>query len=61
MTENEARAHAEGLALSMGITFYVVRARDGEFLPVQRYRKTARLSQRSSRPSAQTIDGSSKR
>ena len=35
MTEEEARAHAEGLALSMGIIFYVVRTGDGDFLPVQ--------------------------
>jgi hypothetical protein len=35
MTEEEARRQAEGLALSMGITFYVVRSRDGRFLPVQ--------------------------
>src|SRR5215470_12825569 len=32
MTEEEARAHAEGLALSMGIIFYVVRTGDGDFL-----------------------------
>ena len=35
MTEEQARSHAEGLALSMGITFYVVRSRDGDFLTVQ--------------------------
>jgi hypothetical protein len=35
MTEDEARANAEALALSMDITFYVVRTRDGDFLPVQ--------------------------
>jgi hypothetical protein len=35
MTEEQARRHAEGLALGMGITFYVVRSRDGDFLPVQ--------------------------
>jgi len=35
MTEDEARNQAEGLALSMGITFFVVRAPDGDFLPVQ--------------------------
>jgi hypothetical protein len=35
MTEEEARRHAEGLALSMGITFHVVRTREGDFLPVQ--------------------------
>ena len=35
MTQDEALVHAEGLALSIGITFYVVRTRDGDFLPVQ--------------------------
>jgi hypothetical protein len=35
MTEEEARRHAEGLAQSMGITFHVVRTREGDFLPVQ--------------------------
>ena len=36
MTEEEALNQAEGLAYSMGITFYVVRSREGHFLPVQR-------------------------
>ena len=35
MTEEQARRHAEGLAFSMGITFYVVRTREGDFEPVQ--------------------------
>jgi hypothetical protein len=35
MTEERARANAKVLALSMGITFYVVRSREGRFLPVQ--------------------------
>jgi len=35
MTEEQARRHAEALALGMGITFYVVRSPDGRFLPVQ--------------------------
>jgi hypothetical protein len=35
MTEEQARAQAEALAISMGITFFVVRSREGDFLPVQ--------------------------
>ena len=35
MTGDEARAQAEALAIGMGITFYVVRSREGDFLPVQ--------------------------
>ena len=35
MTHEQARAQAEALALSMGITFYVVQSREGDFLPVQ--------------------------
>ena len=35
MTEEEARRQAEALARGMGITFYVVRNREGDFLPVQ--------------------------
>ena len=35
MTEEQARANARVLALGMGITFYVVRSREGQFLPVQ--------------------------
>ena len=35
MTEQAAHRHAEGLAHGMGITFYVVRTREGDFLPVQ--------------------------
>jgi hypothetical protein len=35
MTEEEARNKAKSLALCMGITFYVVRSREGHFLPVQ--------------------------
>jgi hypothetical protein len=33
--DKQARSHAEALALGMGITFYVVRSREGRFLPVQ--------------------------
>jgi hypothetical protein len=36
MTEEQARSHAQTLALAMGITFYVVRNREGEFASVQR-------------------------
>ena len=35
MTEEQAGAYAKALALSMGITFYVVRSREDRFLPVQ--------------------------
>jgi hypothetical protein len=35
VTEEEARRQAEALAHGMGITFYVVRNRQGDFLPVQ--------------------------
>ncbi len=35
MTEEQAGHQAEALAQSMGITFYVVRDRQGQFLPVQ--------------------------
>jgi hypothetical protein len=35
MTEEQARRHAEALALGMGITFYVVRSSQGRFLAVQ--------------------------
>jgi hypothetical protein len=35
MTEEQARANAKGLALGMGITFYVVHSREDRFLPVQ--------------------------
>ena len=35
MTEEQARSHAEALAFGMGITFYVVRTREGDFEPVQ--------------------------
>jgi hypothetical protein len=35
MTEHEARRQAEALADAMGITFYVVRKREGDFQPVQ--------------------------
>ena len=34
MTEGEAHRKAEALAQGMGITVYVVRNSDGEFLPV---------------------------
>jgi len=35
MTEDQARSQAEALAIGMGITFYVVRSAEGEFMPVQ--------------------------
>ena len=35
MTEEQARRHAEALAISMGITFYVVRNPEGDFSAVQ--------------------------
>ena len=35
MTEEKARYYAQALAQSMGITFYVVRNREGRFLAVQ--------------------------
>jgi hypothetical protein len=35
MTEEQARTNGKGLALGMGITFYVVRGREDRFLPVQ--------------------------
>jgi hypothetical protein len=35
VTEEKARHYAKALAQSMGITFYVVRTREGRFLPVQ--------------------------
>jgi hypothetical protein len=35
MIEDEALRHAEALAHTMGISFYVVRNREGDFLPVQ--------------------------
>ena len=35
MTEERARHYAKALARSMGITFYVVRSREGRFLAVQ--------------------------
>jgi hypothetical protein len=35
VTEEKARHYARTLAEGMVITFYVVRSRDGRFLPVQ--------------------------
>ena len=35
MTEEQALSTAQALAHSMGITFYVVRSREGLLLPVQ--------------------------
>jgi len=35
MTEEQAYANAEALALAMSITFYVVRSGDGDFSAVQ--------------------------
>jgi hypothetical protein len=36
MTQEQAHTHAAALALGLGITFYVVRSREGRYLPVQR-------------------------
>jgi hypothetical protein len=35
MTEEQARSDAEALAIAMGITFYVVRSREGGLSTVQ--------------------------
>jgi hypothetical protein len=35
MTEERARYYAKALAQGLGITFYVVRSREGRFLAVQ--------------------------
>ena len=35
MTEDQAHANAEALAIAMGIAFYVVRSNEGEFLAIQ--------------------------
>ena len=35
MMEEQAHANAEALAIAMGITFYVVRSSEGDFLAVQ--------------------------
>jgi hypothetical protein len=35
MSEERARHYAKALALSMGVTFYAVRSREGRFLAVQ--------------------------
>ncbi len=35
MTEEQARSQAAALAQGLGITFYVIRSREGRFLPVQ--------------------------
>ena len=35
MTKEEAHRQAEAVASAMGITFYVVRRPEGDFLPVQ--------------------------
>jgi len=35
MTEEQAHANAEALAIALGITFYVVRSSEGEFSVVQ--------------------------
>jgi hypothetical protein len=35
MTEEQARAQAEALAIGMGISFYVVRTPEDDFLAVQ--------------------------
>ena len=35
MTEDDDRRHVDALANAVGITFYVVRNREGDFQPVQ--------------------------
>ena len=35
VTEEQARSQAEALALATGITFYIVRSREGRMLSVQ--------------------------
>ena len=57
MTEEQARANAKGLALGMGITFYVVHSREDRFLPVQLPPMTARSWQQSRHPAAFRING----
>jgi hypothetical protein len=54
MTEERARHYAEALAHSMGITFYVVRSREGRFLTVQYHRMTAKSSRQSRHLTART-------
>jgi hypothetical protein len=58
MTEEQARSDAEALALAMGITFYVVRNREGEFasvqMPPQDYEMVAEIAPPSSGHGAET-------
>jgi hypothetical protein len=55
MTEDKARHYAKALAEGMGITFYVVRSREGEKAASFRCRDlptAAKSSRRSNHPSA---------
>jgi len=54
MTEERARHYAETLAHSMGITFYVVRSREGRFLTVQTPSDAAKSWPPSRHPAART-------
>ncbi len=44
MNEEKARHYAKALARGMGITFYVVRSREGRYLSVHGHRTTAKFS-----------------
>jgi hypothetical protein len=50
MIEEEARRQAEALANAMGITFYVVRNRDGGFQPVQQPSDNSEIVERVAPP-----------
>ena len=54
MTEEKARHYAEVRAQGMGITFYVVRSREGRFLGCNYRPTTAKSSRRVCRPPAGT-------
>jgi len=57
MTEEKARHDAKTLAQGMGITFYVVRSREGRFLAAQRPPTTVKSLLRLPHPAACTING----
>jgi hypothetical protein len=57
MTEEQAHTNAKALALGMGITFYVVRSREGGFCRCNCHRMTAKSWHRSHHPEACTIKG----
>jgi len=52
MTEQVAHRHAEALAHGMGITFYVVRTREGTLYRCNSRQRTAKSSRQSSHPTA---------